>query len=281
MTEQGLTYAEQTKRNLAQTYPKKKCCRHALACGIYLCSRSFAQQGSITEPQWLCELLSHLSPKTDLYEVGALFTGEKTLSDLCRCEQCLPSFLRGAFLCCATVTDPARGYHLEFSVSFAQVLTLLSEAMEAAGFFPKQIRRRGTHTVLYMKDGETIADFFAYIGAQKEAFSLMNQKIERDLRSRANRRTNCDTANIDKMIQAAQQQIEAIALLERHDLLRHLPEGVQETARLRCEYPELPLQELAALHQSPVTKSGMNHRLQKLIRMADELSAPTQKEGTL
>jgi len=281
VTEQSMTYAEQTKRGLAKTYPKKKCCRHALACGIYLCSRSFAQNGSITEPLWLCELLSHLSVGADLYEVGALFTGEHTLSDLCRCEQCLPSFLRGAFLCCATVTDPTRAYHLEFSVSFSQVHALLIEAMEAAGFAPKQIQRRGAHTVLYFKDGEAIADFFAYIGAQKEAFSLMNQKIERDLRSRANRRTNCDTANIDKMIQAAQSQIEAIALLERHDLLRHLPEPVQETARLRCEYPELPLQELAALHQSPVTKSGMNHRLQKLIRMAEELSLPSEGGGTV
>ncbi len=279
MSEQSLTYSEQTKRSLAQTYPKKDCCRHALACGIYLCSRPFAQSGSITEPDWLCALLSHLKHQTDLAEVGALFTGERQLADLCRCEQCLPSFLRGAFLCCATTTDPARGYHLEFSVAFPRVIELLDLAMTEAGFAPRRTARRNQQTTLYFKDGETIADFFAYIGAQREAFSMMNTRIERDLWNRANRRKNCDTANIDKMIQAAQAQIEAIGRLERHDLLRHLPESVQETARLRCENPELTLQELAALHREHVTKSGINHRLQRMIRMAQELPSDETREG--
>ncbi len=268
-TEAHLTFSEAAKRSLAQVYPKKRCCRKALACGIYLTSRAFAQQGQIQEPDWLCKLLSHLKME-DLSVVGELFTGEKQIRELLQCEACQGAFLEGVFLCCATITDPKRGYHLEFSFSFPQLLPLIEAQLSEAGFAPKQTIRRNGQAVLYLKDGESIADFLNLIGAQKEAFFLMNEKIRKDLLNSANRQKNCDTANIDKQVDAAQRQIDAIELLRHRGILTHLPEHLQQTARLRCENPELSLPELAALHEGGVSKSGVNHRLQKLIALAEE-----------
>ncbi len=267
--EESLTFSESTKRALAKTYPKKQCCRTALSCGIYLTSRTFAQSGQITEPDWLCQLLSRLKMK-DLSVVGELFTGEKKIREILHCESCIGAFLEGVFLCCATITDPKRSYHLEFSFSFPQLLPLIEESLQQVGFAPKQITRRNGQAVLYLKDSESIADFLNLIGAQKEAFSILNEKIRKDLLNSANRQKNCDTANIDKMVAAAQHQIDAIESLKQRGILRHLPEHLQETARLRCENPELSLPELAALHQGSVSKSGVNHRLQKLIALAEE-----------
>lgn len=270
-TEEKLTFSEMTKRNLSQSYPKKKCCRNALACGIYLTSRSFAQNGTVTEPSWLCELLCAMKTETALSLIGEIFTGEREVRSILECENCLGSFLKGAFLCCATITDPSRSYHLEFSFSFPQILPILKSALEEAGFAPKQSIRKNGQAALYLKDSEGIADFLQWIGAQKEAFSILNEKIRRDLLNSANRQKNCDTANIDKMVAAAQVQIEAIERLQAAGMLSHLPSNLQETARLRCENPELSLPELAAMHSGSVSKSGVNHRLQKMVQMAKEL----------
>ena len=123
--------------------------------------------------------------------------------------------------------------------------------------------------MVYFKQSEAIADFLTVMGAPLAAMELMNAKAEKDLRGGVNRRVNCDAANLDKAVDAAQEQLTAIRrLMERMDLSQ-LPPKLQEAARLRLDNPDLTLSELAALCQPPITKSSLNYRLKKLAELAE------------
>ncbi len=271
MLSKGQTFSEQVKQNLTAVYPKKQCCRHALACGLYLTSRAFAQSGTLGEKEHLFELLQKMRTEVALEEIGALFTGETPFRDLLHCPECRNAFLKGVFLSCGTVTDPHRaGYHLEFTLILQGVCDVVKEALTEAGFFPKQSTRHQNTSALYIKNGEEIGDFLNFIGANKDAFQYINIKIEKGYRNSANRRTNCDTANIDKAVRSATEQVEAIRVLEESGVLSHLSEALQTTAQIRLQNPEMTLPELVKEHPEAVTKSGVNHRLQKLLQLAQK-----------
>ena len=125
--------------------------------------------------------------------------------------------------------------------------------------------------VTYFKQSEHIEDFLTLIGAPVAAMEIMTAKMEKDLRNSVNRRLNCDNANLDKAVEAAQEQMEAIRRLRSSERLEQLPEKLQETARLREQNPELTLSELALEFTPPVTKSCLNHRLRKLVELAKEV----------
>ncbi len=131
----------------------------------------------------------------------------------------------------------------------------------------KQTERKGSG-VLYYKQSDSIEDFLTCIGAPVSAMAVMQAKIEKDWRNEANRKTNCDTANVTKAVDAAQQQLAALRKLEERGVV--LPEKLRETARLRRAHPEATLNELAELHDPPTTKSTVNHRMRKLLAMAEE-----------
>ncbi len=267
--QKGQTFSEQVKQNLASVYPKKKCCRHALACGMYLASRAFAQNGNLGEKEHLQTMLSRLRTQVDIETIGALFTREMPLSQVLLCPECTSAFFKGVFLSCGSVTDPQyAGSHLEISLILEGVFDLVKEAFAKTPFVPKESHRHHQTYAFYFKSGEEVGDFLNYIGDSKDAFSYIEAKIEKTKRNDANRQTNCDTANIDKMIRSASEQLEAIAFLEARGTLSHLPEPLQKTAQLRREYPDVSLPELARLHEESVSKSGVNHRLQKLIALA-------------
>ena len=182
---------------------------------------------------------------------------------------CRRAFLRGAFLAGGSVTDPEKRYHLELSTTHWKVSretgTLLLE-MELPA---KETERKGS-SVLYYKQSEAIEDFLTVIGAPVSAMAVMEAKIEKDWRNEANRKTNCDSANVDKAVAAAQEQLAAIRKLEERAVLETLPEKLQQTAKLRREYPETTLSELAELHEPPISKSAVNHRMRKLLALAAE-----------
>lgn len=184
-------------------------------------------------------------------------------------ECCRRAFLRGAFLAGGSVTDPEKRYHLELSTTHLKASretgTLLLE-MELAA---KETERKGS-SVLYYKQSESIEDFLTAIGAPISAMAVMSAKIEKEWRNKANRRVNCDSANVDKTVEAAQEQLAAIRMLEECGILQTLPEKLRETAALRIEHPESTLSELAALHDPPATKSAVNHRMRKLVATAKE-----------
>ena len=182
---------------------------------------------------------------------------------------CRRAFLRGAFLAGGSVTDPEKRYHLELSTTHWKVSretgTLLLE-MELPA---KETERKGS-SVLYYKQSEAIEDFLTVIGAPVSAMAVMEAKIEKDWRNEANRKTNCDSANVDKAVAASQEQLAAIRKLEERAVLETLPEKLQQTAKLRREYPETTLSELAELHEPPISKSAVNHRMRKLLALAAE-----------
>lgn len=177
------------------------------------------------------------------------------------------AFLRGAFLGSGSCTNPYRGYHLEIvarSEAFAQQLI---QVLALFGPEAKTMQRR-EKPVVYLK-GDDVSAFLALIGANGSALKFESARAERDFRNYVNRTTNCETANIEKTVYASTEQISAIETIEEHTGINRLPAPLYEAAILRLNHPEATLQELADLAE--IGKSGMNHRLARLVRIAKEI----------
>ena len=183
-------------------------------------------------------------------------------------EHCRTAFLRGAFLAGGSVTDPMKGYHLELATSHYHVGRELPALLREAGFEPKETERKGNH-VVYFKHSDHIEDFLTFLGAPVSAMGVMTAKLERDLRGSVNRQVNCDSANLDKTVAAAREQLAAIERLRESGRLDALPDKLKEAARLRLENPELNLSQLGALCDPAVSKSAFNHRMRKLMELAE------------
>ena len=183
---------------------------------------------------------------------------------------CRASFLRGAFLAGGSVIDPNKRYHLELATSHLHASRELEALMQEMGANPRSVQRSGYY-VIYFKQSEYIEDFLTFIGAPVAAMDVMNAKLEKDLRNQINRKLNCDSANLDKTVDAAHSQMECIRRLSKFGVMEQLPEKLRETAAKRLLYPELSLQELAAEFEPPITKSCLNHRLRKLMEYAKML----------
>ena len=180
------------------------------------------------------------------------------------------AYLRGAFLAGGSVTDPAKRYHLELTTSHYKVSRETCALLIECGFSPKELSRGGNN-ILYFKQSDTIEDFLTAIGAPVCAMGVMEAKVEKDLRNGVNRRVNCETANLTKVVDASMGQMAAIRALEEAGELDKLPGKLRETALLRRENPEATLQELAAMLNPPITKSAINHRMRKLLELARAL----------
>ena len=180
------------------------------------------------------------------------------------------AYLRGAFLAGGSVTDPAKRYHLEMTTSHYKVSRETCALLIECGFSPKELSRGGNN-ILYFKQSDYIEDFLTAIGAQVSAMGVMEAKVEKDLRNGVNRRVNCETANLTKVVDASMGQMAAIRALEEAGELDKLPGKLRETALLRRENPEATLQELAAMLNPPITKSAINHRMRKILELARAL----------
>ena len=182
-------------------------------------------------------------------------------------EGCMEAFVRGAFLAGGSVTDPEKRYHLElatphYSVSREMVSVLLD--MELS---PKETVRSG-NALLYFKKADLIADFFTRLGAPVAAMSVMTAKVDKEMRNTVTRQINCDSANADKTVAAAQEQLEAIRRLVKAYGLEGLPEPLRDAALLRITNPAASLSDLAMLSSPPVTKSCLSHRMKKIQSLA-------------
>lgn len=218
----------------------------------------------ITAPEKLEKIINTLG--YDARQLTALHVNFGILEEDC----CRTAFLRGAFLAGGSVTDPEKRYHLELATSHVPASREVQALMEAMGFLPRSIRR-GADALLYFKQSEHIEDFLTKIGAPAAAMDIMTAKVDKEIRNGANRAMNCDMANVNKTLDAAQEQVGAIEKLRRSARWDTLPEKLRQTAALRLEYPELSLVQLAEKCDPPVTKSCMNHRMRKLMEEAKEL----------
>ena len=183
---------------------------------------------------------------------------------------CSNAFLRGVFLACGTVTNPEKEYHLEFSVSSKGLCDDLLRIFDEFEPTPKITTRGGAYTV-YFKNSTDIEDVLALMGATENSLMYMSAKLVKDIRNRVNRKVNFDQANIARTIAAATKQYEAIAKIKEKIGFDSLPPELREIAILRFNDREASNSEIAAMLSKPLTVSGVNHRFQKLIKIAEEL----------
>ncbi|SFI62952.1 DNA-binding protein WhiA [Thermoflavimicrobium dichotomicum] len=185
---------------------------------------------------------------------------------------CKRAYLRGAFLAGGSVNNPdSASYHLEVVSTYHDHSEALCQLMNSLRLHAKIIERKKGY-VVYIKEGDKIGEFLNIIGAHPSLLRFENVRIMKDMRNSVNRLVNCETANLNKTIQAAMRQIENIELIDREIGLDQLPARLREVAEARRKYPEVSLSELGQLLPSgKISKSAINHRLRKLDEMADQL----------
>jgi DNA-binding protein WhiA len=183
---------------------------------------------------------------------------------------CRRAYLRGAFLGGGSVSRPEGEYHLELVTGNPDFAKTLVRLLKSSGL-PARLTERKQDFVVYLKDGDAITSLLRIIGAHNALFAFENVRVVKDMRNQVNRLVNCETANLQKTVNAAVRQVESIRLIAARTGLAKLPPSLREAAELRLAYPEATLQELVDLADGQVGKSGMNHRLRKLERIARDL----------
>lgn len=298
------SFSAAAKAEVCRIMPTKQCCALAQCFGVLLFCNSFCDESIriITESREFAYILPKLFKKAfdiefdsypSLQSPGKLvfqivdpekislimescgFSRGSTVSlhlNLPMVEEncCKASFLRGAFLAGGSVTDPEKGYHMELTTTHHSVAresyTLLHESL---GFYPKTATRGGGQ-VLYLKQSELISDFLTFLNAPIAAMGIMEARLEKELNNKVNRRCNCDDANTSKVVEAAQEQLVAIRVLRDRGVVERLPLKIKQAIEAREKNPEASLSELASMMDPPISKPAMNHRLKKLVAMAQE-----------
>ena len=209
---------------------------------------------------------------SDIFEALKIKENDKTeampdISALTVKSCCKRAFIRGAFISAGAVSNPDRFYHFEITGHTCETANATAELMQSLGLQAKVIERQ-SHFVVYLKEIEQISDALGLMGARRSLLELENYRILREMRGNINRRVNCETANINKAAQAAARQIDDIRFIEENTGIASLPDGLDEMARVRLEYPEATLGELGSHLEPPIGKSGVNHRLRKISEIA-------------
>ena len=295
-----MSFAGDVKTELCRTSLSRRCCIQAEAYGVLLYCNTFSpseirvvteneafaqrlpvlfkkafhltfdrlphgegkQVFAVTQPEKISEILQTYGVDRGAL---ALHVNFAVVEESC----CRAAFLRGAFLAGGSVTDPRKGYHLELATSHHSVSREVLALMREQELEPKAAQRKG-NSVIYFKQSDRIEDFLTCVGAPLAAMEVMNAKLEKDLRGSVNRRVNCDAANLDKAVEAAMVQLDAIRRLEERGEMVTLPDKRREAAALRLAHPEDTLSPLAERFDPPITKSALNHRLRKLVELGRE-----------
>ena len=192
--------------------------------------------------------------------------------DCFKCQKCGSFFISTAFLCCGTATDPEKEYNIEFLSPRHSLSQQLEGILAQYEFNPHRAVRKGANTV-YVKSSDHLEDLLTFMGAGNAAMRIMEQRMYNDMRNKTNRLSNCETANMGKTVQAAVQVRLAIETLEEAGALETLPKPLQQAARLRMQYPEMPLAKLAEKFDPPVSKAGLSHRFKRIQEAAARLNA--------
>ena len=189
---------------------------------------------------------------------------------------CKRAFLRGAFLGGGSISRPSSDYHLEMVTGNEDFARSIIKVMHTFSMKAKLTDRKNDY-IVYLKDGESITNFLRVIGAHNSMMELENARVLKEMRNNVNRRVNCETAILGKVVKAAVRQVNCIKFIDEHMGLSELPEALQQTALLRLEYPEASLNELVE-YSGGIGKSGINHRLKKLQEMAIGLGMEVEKD---
>ena len=191
-------------------------------------------------------------------------------SNLSEEEQLKRVYVREAFLKGGSVNDPNKDYHLEIACDTRKKVLELNEILNTFSIKSKIIKREKKY-ILYLKEGEEISKFLAFIGANQAVIRFEEIRVVKETRNDINRKVNCETANINKVVNAAVTQIENIKYIQKRHKFNQLTEPLKEIAQLRLENPESSLEELGIMLEPPISKSGVNHRMKKIEEFAKEL----------
>jgi hypothetical protein len=296
-----MSFSSQVKNELVKTEYEKNCCKKSLLYGMALFSKMFSYRGIVfqTENESIINLFQNLlkelcnvdseinvSPSGRNYTINlgkataaklmAFFGHDERETSLrinvsnFACAECQNAFLAGSFLSCGTVSNPEKDYHLEFIVPFLNLSKSFITLLQEFELSPKLTNRKG-YNVIYFKGSESIEDCLYIMGAASSMFDMMNVKIVKEIRNSANRKANCEAANIEKMVNAASPQIAAILKIQDKKGLDFLTPTLKEMAQIRIENPDSSLAELAEMFNPPLSKSGVNHRLKRIVKIAQDL----------
>ena len=289
-----MSFAEELRAELIALPYKKPCCRLAATAGL-LFSASFSGKREValrlkSEPvaEYAVSLLSGQYGQNittvESGKCGHRYFDLTVSSPACAkrlqsllsngvehysCDGCKGAFLRSVFLTSGTISDPHKSFHVEFSLRKDRADAFVVFLKEL-GYTPKCICRPSGVGV-YFKDGASIEDLILQMGSHHVVFDLMNTRIERDIRNNENRATNCVASNIGRYVSASQKQLDAIELLMRTGHLEEMDMPLQITAKLRYDNPDATLAELAELHIPTISRSGVNHRLAKILEEAEKM----------
>ena len=190
---------------------------------------------------------------------------------------CKRAFLRGAFLCAGSISDPEKFYHFEIVCTTGMKALQMKELIQSFEIDAKIVKRK-KYDVVYVKEGAQIVELLGLMGAGVSLMNLENVRILKGMRNSVNRKVNCETANINKTVNAAVKQVDDIMYIRDTAGLESLPENLEETALLRLEYPQASLKELGMLMSPAVGKSGVNHRLRKISGIAEGLREAREEQ---
>ena len=298
-----MSFSSEVKKELASIVPDRSCCRKAQLYGMLEAGRSFSASRITLQTEssavadlfeWLLREICRVEPRRSenpdiSNKFHTLSVPEKDCAAVwdyfghaqnayavrlnranLECDACAAAYIRGVFLACGAMTTPQIGYHMEFSIPYYHLSRDWQALFSEWGLTAREIRRKGNY-VLYLKESEQIEDCLTLMGAMNASLELMNIKMVKDIRNKANRITNCESANIDKIVAAASRQVTAVKTIQRTCGIDALPDDLQELARLRLENPEYSLRELGESLAEPISRSGVNHRLNRIMEFAENL----------
>ena len=289
-----MSFSSDAKNEIIKLTAQKKCCKEAYARAFFIdCETDGGERFLYTNKNESLALAAQKAinaafgkdaapnpPKEDIsgYALAIICKKGREIIDrisvqgiaetVFKCPECQVHFLRGLFVSCASITDPESQYHLEFLIKDTKKAALIFSVLRESFAQPTLINRKSGVGLVY-KSSSVIEDILSVAGANRAYFTLVNGKIEREIRNNENRATNCETRNIAALVDAAGRQIAAIEKLKAEDKYDSLPQALKETAEMRLLYPSLPLSELASKFAPPLTKSGLNNRLKKILELAN------------
>lgn len=289
-----MSFSYEVKETIMKTQYKHSCCRRALFQGI-LASKGYTDDsefvyinlensdmieftGKLIKEFFGKDIESSSLPsggrgkrlffkgKSQIVFLKSIGEGQSPYQE--KCMNCTSAFLRGVFFACGRVSDPNKQFCLEFSLG--KRVELFFELFSSLGLELKSVSRKNEN-ILYTKNSSLIEDFFAAAELNDVAYTFMNQKIKNEFMNNANRRRNFDTVNISKAVDAANPQYVLIKKLVDNNLFNFLPDELHETAKMRLNNPDMSLNQLAIHSVPPISKSGITHRMTKIMKLGQEL----------
>ena len=264
-----MSFTRQIREEIAAARPKNRCCRSAIRSGMLFGVWDGSPSDLVEDARLIYfRITSGLYPKEIPSDALAypVIPEEQFV-----CENCRWNFVKGVFLSCGTVSKPESSYHAEMLIRGEERAAALAALLESLGQIPGVIARKNGKYGVYFKNSEEISDFLGFLGAGKAVFRLLDAKIYRDLRNEANRVSNCELANIRHTVDASAEQMKAIRIIIDRGAEVNLSDELRQTFDLRAAFPDDTLSELAEKHVPKITKSGVNHRLRRIVDFAGTL----------